>query len=231
MSDAQPPFERTTVTAPDGATLAVFVTGRGEPLLLIAGQALDHRAWDPVLPAFARRFQVITYDHRGTGESTGALPVGWSTRDFARDAAAVLDGLRVPRARPPRRGSFRQDDIRLHCRSAEMTPRGAGAIAEIPVPPMPGSGTGEHRTIPPRRCRSGEFSGCTFPPLSARSGPSIRRSPPTRCAPSPKPNPWTVPPRGTRRPGQRAPSRPDTRQGHRPRPRRDRTGWHRPAKG
>jgi len=78
--------------------LATRVEGRGEPLLLIAGLGMDHQAWDPVVRVFAKQYEVICYDHRGTGDSSSGFTPDWSTRDFARDALAVLDGLAVPRA-------------------------------------------------------------------------------------------------------------------------------------
>lgn len=97
------PSTRTTITTDDGARLAVTEHGAvdAEPVLLIAGQALAGAAWAPALEEFARRYRVITYDHRGTGDSEIAFPADatpWTTRDAARDAVAVLDGLGVRRA-------------------------------------------------------------------------------------------------------------------------------------
>lgn len=93
----------TRVTSYDGARLAVMQYGDAdaEPLLLIAGQSLAGAAWAPVVEEFARHYRVITYDHRGTGDSEVAFPAEpeeWTTREAARDAAAVLDGLRIVRA-------------------------------------------------------------------------------------------------------------------------------------
>ncbi len=84
--------------APDGARIAFDCLGRGDPLLLISGQALDRSMWDGIRPALAETFQVITFDARGTGlsDKPGAPP--YSTRGFAGDAAAVLDAAGVARA-------------------------------------------------------------------------------------------------------------------------------------
>ncbi|HET7501257.1 MAG TPA: alpha/beta fold hydrolase [Kofleriaceae bacterium] len=84
-------------TARDGARLAYEVTGAGPPLLLISGQASDHRVWDPVRGDFAAHHQVIVFDHRGTGDSDKP-DAPYSTRGFASDAIAVLDAAGIARA-------------------------------------------------------------------------------------------------------------------------------------
>ncbi|HEY0484603.1 MAG TPA: alpha/beta fold hydrolase [Kofleriaceae bacterium] len=85
-------------TATDGARLAYQVHGAGPPLLLVSGQASDHTIWDPVCDAFADRYRVVTFDHRGTGDSDKPEAPPYSTRGFAADAIAVLDDLRIARA-------------------------------------------------------------------------------------------------------------------------------------
>ncbi|GAA1843197.1 alpha/beta fold hydrolase [Microlunatus capsulatus] len=84
--------------AEDGAELVWWSTGSGEPLLLVAGQAVGHRSWDPVLPALAAHHRVLTFDHRGIGRSTTGSTGRPTTRDLARDAVAVLDAAGVGRA-------------------------------------------------------------------------------------------------------------------------------------
>lgn len=91
---------------PDGASLHHTLHGHGEPLLLINGQGLDHTMWDGLRDDLADApFQLIAYDLRGTGESTWpdpprshgrSAPLG--TREFARDAIALLDHLGIQRA-------------------------------------------------------------------------------------------------------------------------------------
>jgi pimeloyl-ACP methyl ester carboxylesterase len=85
-------------TASDGTRLAYEVTGDGPPLLLVAGQASDRHIWAPVRDAFAARYRVVTFDHRGTGDSGKPEAPPYSTRGFAADAIAVLDELRIARA-------------------------------------------------------------------------------------------------------------------------------------
>ena len=85
-------------TARDGAQLYFEVIGEGEPLILISGQASDSKAWDYVRDDFAARHLVITFDHRGTGQSDKPQEPAYSTRGFAEDAIAVLDHLGIDRA-------------------------------------------------------------------------------------------------------------------------------------
>ncbi|GAB3135109.1 hypothetical protein GCM10027289_28200 [Tsukamurella serpentis] len=87
-------------TASDGARLAYQVHpavpgADGPALLLIAGQALPGMSWDPVVEAFRGTGPVITFDHRGLGDSDDVFPRGWSTRDCAADAVAVHDAARA----------------------------------------------------------------------------------------------------------------------------------------
>lgn len=84
--------------APDGARIYYEFQGQGEPLLLIAGQANDHHLWNLVCGDFARHYQVIVYDQRGTGQSDKPEAPPYSTRKFARDAVAVLDHMGAARA-------------------------------------------------------------------------------------------------------------------------------------
>src|SRR3954447_24635628 len=70
--------------------------GDGEPVLLVAGLALPGSSWWRTVPRLARRFRVLTYDHRGVGRSAGSAR--FSTASMAADAVAVLDAAGVERA-------------------------------------------------------------------------------------------------------------------------------------
>jgi pimeloyl-ACP methyl ester carboxylesterase len=83
---------------PDGVRLYYETMETGEPLLLVMGQAGDHRGWDYVRADFADHYQVIVYDHRGTGQSDKPEQPPYSTRGFAQDAIALLDHLGIARA-------------------------------------------------------------------------------------------------------------------------------------
>ena len=85
-------------TAADGARLYFETLGAGEPLLLVSGQGNDHRGWNHVRNDFAERYQVIVYDHRGTGASDKPESPAYSTRSFANDVITLLDHLQLARA-------------------------------------------------------------------------------------------------------------------------------------
>lgn len=64
--------------------------GPGDPLVLIHGGWNDHHLWDRTLAGLGGAFQVLAYDRRGHGESSGpgrARPV----RDDSLDLSAVLE--------------------------------------------------------------------------------------------------------------------------------------------
>ena len=84
-------------TAADGARLAYQELGSGPPLLLVSGQASAPQIWTGVREAFAERYRVVTFDHRGTGDSDKPEAPSYSTRGFAGDAIAVLDHLGIGR--------------------------------------------------------------------------------------------------------------------------------------
>jgi 3-oxoadipate enol-lactonase len=81
--------------APSGAASLYFETaGNGPALVFIHAGVSDSRMWDPQFDAFAARFQVVRYDHRGFGKS--AMPEGpYALRD---DLLAVLRHLGIARA-------------------------------------------------------------------------------------------------------------------------------------
>jgi pimeloyl-ACP methyl ester carboxylesterase len=45
-------------------------TGQGFPLVWSHEFGGDHRSWEPQVRYFSRRYQVITYNHRGYAPST-----------------------------------------------------------------------------------------------------------------------------------------------------------------
>ena len=80
-----------------GFRMAYEVHGDGFPLLLINGLGRDRREWIDQVPAFGRRFRVITFDNRGSGESESP-PGPYTTALMADDAAAILAFLDSRRA-------------------------------------------------------------------------------------------------------------------------------------
>ena len=74
-------------------TIAYDRRGHGEPLLLIMGMAGHRGMWrEDFLDLLTDDFDVVTYDHRGIGDSTDVAGA-FTIRDLADDALALLDGL------------------------------------------------------------------------------------------------------------------------------------------
>jgi pimeloyl-ACP methyl ester carboxylesterase len=71
--------------------------GSGPALLLICGNGLDHRSFAEQVDAFSPHFRCITYDLRGVGQSAVPEP-GYTIKDMALDARALLDALGIERA-------------------------------------------------------------------------------------------------------------------------------------
>jgi 3-oxoadipate enol-lactonase len=73
-----------------GVRIAFEVQGTGEPLLLVQGLGYGRSGWGPARELLADRFQVVSYDSRGFGESDS--PQGpYTTAQLADDAMGVLD--------------------------------------------------------------------------------------------------------------------------------------------
>nr|WP_263654934.1 alpha/beta hydrolase [Nonomuraea aurantiaca] len=81
----------------DGVAVSYQVRGRGEPLVLLAGQANDHHWWDGVRADFEDRHTTVTLDYGGTGDSDKP-DIPYTTRGFAADVVTVLDDLGADRA-------------------------------------------------------------------------------------------------------------------------------------
>lgn len=71
--------------------------GEGPALLLIAGNGMDHTAFDEQLPVFAKHFRCIVYDLRGIGSSE-VPDSGYTPAEMAKDALALLTALGIKRA-------------------------------------------------------------------------------------------------------------------------------------
>ena len=73
-----------------GVRIAYEAVGAGPPLVLVQGLGYARWGWDPVVPALAEEFTVVTFDNRGIGESDA--PAGpYTTRELAGDVVSVLD--------------------------------------------------------------------------------------------------------------------------------------------
>lgn len=71
------------------ARLYAEVCGRGTPLVMVHGWALDHRVFRPQVEALSQHFRVIVFDRRGFGQSQGEPDM----RLELDDIDAILDAL------------------------------------------------------------------------------------------------------------------------------------------
>ncbi|HEX7337296.1 MAG TPA: alpha/beta hydrolase [Gemmatimonadales bacterium] len=73
------------------ARINYTVEGRGPAVVLIHGWALSLREWDDQIAELAPRFQVVAYDRRGYGKSTGFADPSADPGDLR----ALLDSLEI----------------------------------------------------------------------------------------------------------------------------------------
>lgn len=82
-----------------GVQIYYEVEGSGDPLLLIMGTNSDHSPWASQVEAYKDSYEVITYDARGTGQSSHPEDIeAYSMRILADDAAALLDAIGIEKA-------------------------------------------------------------------------------------------------------------------------------------
>src|SRR5262249_52126476 len=72
-------------------------SGEGPPLVFAHGAGGNTLVWWQQVPHFARRYRVLTFDHRGFGRSA-CEPGAETAPHFAGDLAAVLDDAGIDRA-------------------------------------------------------------------------------------------------------------------------------------
>jgi len=70
------------------------IVGRGEPILFIHGLGSSSRDWELQVDFFSERYQVVTFDVRGHGQSDKP-PGPYSVGLFAADAAELIKSLDV----------------------------------------------------------------------------------------------------------------------------------------
>jgi pimeloyl-ACP methyl ester carboxylesterase len=70
--------------------------GTGDPVLLIHGLGLSGGAWWRTVDALAPSMRVITFDHRGIGQSESTT-YAYTIEAMADDAVSILDALAIDR--------------------------------------------------------------------------------------------------------------------------------------
>jgi pimeloyl-ACP methyl ester carboxylesterase len=80
------------VVRTNGLEIAYTRVGRGPPLVLVHGAAVDSRMWGPQLAALADEFTVVAWDEPGAGRSSD-VPAAFALVDYADCLAALIDAL------------------------------------------------------------------------------------------------------------------------------------------
>jgi pimeloyl-ACP methyl ester carboxylesterase len=76
------------------AVISYDVKGRGRTVVFIHGWALNQSVWDDQVRVLGQRYQVLTYDSRGFGKSTGFSDESVEPMDLL----LLLEALHIPRA-------------------------------------------------------------------------------------------------------------------------------------
>jgi 3-oxoadipate enol-lactonase len=78
----------------NGINLAYTRRGKGTPLVLVHGFPLDSSSWNKIIPLLEDKFDIITPDLRGFGQST-TIESPYTISDMADDLASLLDHLEI----------------------------------------------------------------------------------------------------------------------------------------
>lgn len=72
-------------------------TGTGPDIVWVSGGGGLATDWEPYqLPHFRTSFRNTTFDNRGVGTTTCDVPLPWPLSSFARDTAALIEGVCEP---------------------------------------------------------------------------------------------------------------------------------------
>jgi len=80
----------------NGNSFYYEVHGEGHPIVLAHGLGGNHASWYKQVAVLSKAYQVITFDHRGFGNSTDKENIGRS--GFVSDLLALLDHLNINKA-------------------------------------------------------------------------------------------------------------------------------------
>jgi proline iminopeptidase len=86
-------------TTSDNVRLHYEEVGSGTPVIFVHEFAGDHRAWEPQMRYFARRYRCIAYAARGyTPSDVPPTPASYGYEKSRDDVIAVLDHLKIDKA-------------------------------------------------------------------------------------------------------------------------------------
>lgn len=70
---------------------------REKPILLLlhGGPGFDHTGFKPSFSALSEVAQIVSYDHRGNGRSTGSDPATWNLAQWGDDVKGLCDALGI----------------------------------------------------------------------------------------------------------------------------------------
>ncbi len=88
-------------TAPDGVRIHYSEQGKGEPVILVHGFAVNsdlNWRWVGVSHALARHYRVISFDNRGHGLSGKPHDPARYGMEMVEDVVRLMDYLKIPRA-------------------------------------------------------------------------------------------------------------------------------------
>lgn len=75
-------------------TLYYEIHGSGFPVVFISGLGAGTWAWEPQVPFFSRKYQMISFDNRGAGRSS-APPGPYSIEQMALDSVRLMHSLDI----------------------------------------------------------------------------------------------------------------------------------------
>ncbi len=80
----------------DGEAFYYEIHGQGQPIVFAHGLGGNHASWYKQVAVLAKSYQVVTFDHRGFGNSTDKAELGRA--GFVNDLLALLDHLKIDKA-------------------------------------------------------------------------------------------------------------------------------------
>jgi pimeloyl-ACP methyl ester carboxylesterase len=146
----------------DGTEIAVFVSGRGRPLVVLPGTTSDHTTWRFVLPLLGPRVTVHAVDRRGRGGSGDlVLYEGWPAPTLAHrttdpEVLRQLDNLLARGERARMLEAFYRDVVLMspaEIAGLRAAPTWAARVAAAHTVPREVRAFGAHAFDPARAAR------------------------------------------------------------------------------